>query len=159
MTEVAAPSTILPEKRGQGRPIRVRMTIAERTKRQDACRATIGRMAEVYAEAKSDVAAIFGNNQQELYNESLPPAFTVFNGETVWNEPSVQWGCARPDDSEAVWLAILTMHRPTALHDTDRSIGRRNADGSARPRPRRRHGLRLLRLPGGSLRCSTLRYV
>ena len=63
-------------------------SLEERTKRNLACRSAIDKMAEVYADVKPDIAVIFGNDQQELFNETLMPAFTFFNGETVWNEPS-----------------------------------------------------------------------
>lgn len=63
-------------------------SIEERTKRNAACRVAIDQMADIYAEARPDVAVIFGNDQQELFNEALMPAFTFFNGKTVWNEPS-----------------------------------------------------------------------
>ena len=63
-------------------------SFSERTRRHGACQAAIAQMAEVYAEAAPDVAVIFGNDQQELFNEALMPAFMVFNGATVWNEPS-----------------------------------------------------------------------
>lgn len=70
-------------------------SLDERTRRHGACQAAIARMAEVYAEVRPDVAVIFGNDQQELFNEALMPAFTVFNGETVWNEPSSAEQAAR----------------------------------------------------------------
>jgi len=64
-------------------------TLEERTRRYAACRAAIGRMADIWAEVKPDVAVIFGNDQQELFVDSkLIPAFTIFNGETIWNEPA-----------------------------------------------------------------------
>ncbi|UVO51028.1 protocatechuate 3,4-dioxygenase [Sphingomonas sp. SUN019] len=63
-------------------------SLQERTKRNAACRTAIDRMADVYAQAKPDVAVIFGNDQQEMFNETLMPAFTIFNGDVVWNEPS-----------------------------------------------------------------------
>jgi Catalytic LigB subunit of aromatic ring-opening dioxygenase len=78
--------TLVEMRRGEG--LDQKSSLEERTKRHDACRAAIDRMAEVYAEVKPDVAVIFGNDQQELFNDSLMPAFTVFNGPTIWNEPS-----------------------------------------------------------------------
>jgi hypothetical protein len=63
-------------------------SLEARTKRHLACRSAIERIANVYAEVKPDIAVIFGNDQQELFNETLMPAFTFFNGEKVWNEPS-----------------------------------------------------------------------
>lgn len=71
-----------------GEGLDVKSSLPERTKRHDSCRVAIDRMAEVYAEVKPDIAIIFGNDQQELFNDTLMPAFTFFNGETVWNEPS-----------------------------------------------------------------------
>jgi Catalytic LigB subunit of aromatic ring-opening dioxygenase len=63
-------------------------SLAERTRRHAACRAAIDRMADIYEQAKPTVAVIFGNDQQELFLEKLMPAFTIFNGETIWNEPA-----------------------------------------------------------------------
>ena len=78
--------TLVEMRRGEG--LAEKSGIAERTKRHDACRVAIDEMARVYAEVKPDVAIIFGNDQQELFNDTLLPAFTVFNGDTIWNEPS-----------------------------------------------------------------------
>lgn len=71
-----------------GEGLDVKSSLPERTKRHDSCRVAINRMAEIYTEVKPDIAIIFGNDQQELFNDTLMPAFTIFNGETVWNEPS-----------------------------------------------------------------------
>lgn len=78
--------TLVKMRSGEG--LAEKSALAERTKRHAACRAAIDRMAEAYAAAAPDIAIIFGNDQQELFNEALMPAFTVFNGETIWNEPS-----------------------------------------------------------------------
>ena len=78
--------TLVEMRSGEG--LAEKSSLAERTKRHGACRVAIDRMAEAYAAAKPDVAVIFGNDQQELFNESLMPAFMVFNGDTVWNEPA-----------------------------------------------------------------------
>jgi hypothetical protein len=48
-------------------------TLEERTKR--------------YA-VKPDVVVIFGNDQEELFLPKLMPAYTIFNGPTIWNEPA-----------------------------------------------------------------------
>lgn len=63
-------------------------SLPERTRRYEACRASIARMAAIFEEARPDVAVIFGNDQQELFVDKLMPAFTIFNGETLWNEPA-----------------------------------------------------------------------
>lgn len=80
-------------------------SLAERTKRHGACRAAIDRMADVYAASNVDVAVIFGNDQQELFDQSLMPAFSVFNGETIWNEPSTKEQAAKhpPGIHAAEW--------------------------------------------------------
>lgn len=70
-------------------------SLAERTRRHGTCQAAIARMADVFAEVKPDVAVIFGNDQSELFNDTLLPAFTVFNGPTIWNEPSSEEQAAR----------------------------------------------------------------
>ena len=78
--------TLVEMRRGEG--LAEKSALPERTRRHDACRAAIETMAEVFARTKPDVAVIFGNDQQEMFNETLMPAFTIFNGEKVWNEPS-----------------------------------------------------------------------
>lgn len=85
--------TLVEMRSGEG--LAEKSSLAERTKRNAACRAAIDTMADAYAAAKPDVAVIFGNDQQELFNETLMPAFTVFNGEAVWNEPSSEAQAAK----------------------------------------------------------------
>lgn len=80
-------------------------SLEERTKRHDACQAAIGVLADRYAEAAPDVAIIFGNDQHELFLDDIIPAFTVFNGPTIWNEPASAAQAARmpPGIHEAEW--------------------------------------------------------
>lgn len=62
---------------------------AERVRRHEACRVAVSRMAEIFEAARADVVIIFGNDQNELFvRDALVPAFTIFNGETIWNEPA-----------------------------------------------------------------------
>jgi len=63
-------------------------SLEERTRRHAACRVAVDRMADIFADAKPDVVVIFGNDQNELFTQALMPAFTMFNGPTIWNEPS-----------------------------------------------------------------------
>lgn len=65
-------------------------TLEERTRRHAACRAAVTRMAEIYDAANADVAVIFGNDQAELFLDDVMPALTVFNGQTIWNEPATE---------------------------------------------------------------------
>ncbi|MEO9132525.1 MAG: protocatechuate 3,4-dioxygenase [Sphingomonas sp.] len=53
--------------------------------RQAQCQASIEQLADVFAEARIDVAVIVGNDQNELYRNSLNPAFAVHYGSTITN--------------------------------------------------------------------------
>ena len=53
--------------------------------RQQRCQVAIENLADAFAEAKPDVAIIFGNDQMEIFDEKLVPAFSVFYGETITN--------------------------------------------------------------------------
>ncbi len=62
-------------------------TLADHRVRYDACQQAIGRLAQVYAQAKPDVAVIIGNDQFELFTEVNIPAFSIFWGKTLENIP------------------------------------------------------------------------
>lgn len=63
----------------------------ERIRRHGLCREAIEKMADIYAAAKPDVVIIFGNDQNELFVQTLMvPALTIFNGEEIWNEPATE---------------------------------------------------------------------
>jgi len=53
--------------------------------RHGACQRAIGRLADVFAKVKPDVAVIFGNDQMELFNDTAIPALAVYWGETIEN--------------------------------------------------------------------------
>jgi len=72
----------------KGENLAFKSSLEERTKRHAACQAAIARMADIFEKAKPDVAVIFGNDQRELFLDKLMPAFTIFNGSTLWNQPS-----------------------------------------------------------------------
>lgn len=61
------------------------ITLQTWTERHAACRKAISRMAEVFEEARPDVAVIVGNDQMEVFNEDLVPAFSVMMGDTIIN--------------------------------------------------------------------------
>ncbi|MCP5381587.1 MAG: protocatechuate 3,4-dioxygenase [Kordiimonadaceae bacterium] len=63
-------------------------SLEERTLRHDRCQKAINRMADIWDEVKPDVAVIMGNDQKEIFTDELIPAFTVFSGETLFNEPA-----------------------------------------------------------------------
>ncbi len=64
--------------------------------RHAACRRAIGKLADVYAEAKPDVAVIVGNDQMEMFKEALIPAMSVYRGAEIAN--------AFPDEEEIAKL-------------------------------------------------------
>ncbi len=82
-----------------------RASEAERTRRHAACRSAVERMADIYEAAKPDVAVIFGNDQGELFLDTIMPALTVFDGPTLWNEPATEEQAARmaPGIHAAEW--------------------------------------------------------
>jgi 3-O-methylgallate 3,4-dioxygenase len=53
--------------------------------RHEACRRAIARLAEIFEEARIDVAVIIGNDQMEIFDDSLIPAFSVFCGNEIIN--------------------------------------------------------------------------
>jgi Catalytic LigB subunit of aromatic ring-opening dioxygenase len=61
------------------------ITKAKWAERHAQCMSAIGRLADVFAAAKPDVAVIFGNDQKELFNDAAFPALAVYWGETIEN--------------------------------------------------------------------------
>lgn len=53
--------------------------------RHASCQTGLDRLADVFAEVRPDVAVIFGNDQMEIFRESLIPAFSVMHGEQIVN--------------------------------------------------------------------------
>ena len=53
--------------------------------RQAQCQASIEQLADIFEEAKIDIAVIVGNDQNEIYRTSLNPAFAVHYGDTITN--------------------------------------------------------------------------
>jgi len=49
------------------------------------CQAALDRLAAIFAEARIDVAVIIGNDQMEIFDERLIPAFSVFYGDAITN--------------------------------------------------------------------------
>jgi OH-DDVA oxygenase len=52
-------------------------------------------LARMFESAKPDVAVIVGNDQHELFDDSITPAFTVFWGEAIENVPRSEHQIAR----------------------------------------------------------------
>ncbi len=53
--------------------------------RHAACRRALHTMAGIFDEARPDVAVIVGNDQMEIFNDSLIPAFSVLWGDQIIN--------------------------------------------------------------------------
>ncbi len=53
--------------------------------RQARCQANIERLADLFEEARIDVAVVVGNDQNEIYRPALNPAFAVHYGDTITN--------------------------------------------------------------------------
>ncbi len=54
-------------------------------RRHAACRAAIERLAQVFEEARPDVAVLFGDDQMECFRHGVVPAFAIFYGEEFVN--------------------------------------------------------------------------
>jgi OH-DDVA oxygenase len=72
----------------EGENLAAQSILEERSRRHARCQDAVAKMADIYAAAKIDVAVIFGNDQNELFTDDLMPAFTIFNGTTIWNQPA-----------------------------------------------------------------------
>ncbi len=71
-------------------------------RRSAACRAALDRLAAIWAEAKPDVAVIVGNDHMEMFDESTVPAFSVFRGTTINNNPWIPERIARAAPGVAI---------------------------------------------------------
>ncbi len=63
-------------------------SLEERTKRHGKCQNAVNKMADIWEDVKPDIAVIMGNDQKEIFTDQVIPAFTVFSGETLFNEPA-----------------------------------------------------------------------
>jgi len=64
------------------------ITLEERTRRHALCQQGVARLAQLWKEAKPDVAVIMGNDQRELIQPSMQPMFTVYHGADFWQKPA-----------------------------------------------------------------------
>ncbi len=72
----------------KGEDLARQCNLEERTRRHRRCQDAIKIMADKFAEVAPDVVVIMGNDQRELFIDTVIPAFTVFAGETFYNEPA-----------------------------------------------------------------------
>jgi len=62
------------------------LSLEERQQRAARCRKALDAMAQVYAEAKVDVAIILGKDQKEIWPDQSP-SITIYTGQEVHNGP------------------------------------------------------------------------
>ncbi len=53
--------------------------------RQAICQRNIEQLADIFEQSRIDVAVVIGNDQMEIFDNSLNPAFAVHYGETITN--------------------------------------------------------------------------
>ncbi len=92
--------------------IGARITDAERQRRYDACQAGIRTLADRWQEARPDVCVILGNDQRELFLEDIQPTFTIYGGETFYNQPLTkeQKALLPPGIEDAEWAYRPDQH-------------------------------------------------
>ena len=73
-----------------GEALAAQAETGERERRHARANAAVGKLAEAWRTARPDVAVIIGNDQHELFVEDLMPAFTVFWGKEIQNQPSTE---------------------------------------------------------------------
>ena len=66
-----------------------------RQKRLEQAHRSLEELARIFESVKPDVAVIVGNDQHELFDDSITPAFTVFWGDVIENVPRSQEQIAR----------------------------------------------------------------
>jgi OH-DDVA oxygenase len=76
-----------------------------RQRKAESCQRAITEMARIYAEAKPDIAVIFGNDQNEVFLMDMSPSMAVYDGETFWNQPTSETQIPKspPGLYEAEW--------------------------------------------------------
>jgi hypothetical protein len=68
-----------------GRDLAALITPDAMAAHQARCQAALDRLGAIFAEQRIDVAVIIGNDQMEIFDDRLIPAFAVFHGETITN--------------------------------------------------------------------------
>jgi 3-O-methylgallate 3,4-dioxygenase len=69
----------------RGENLAARVTAAAMAAHNARCQAALDQLAEIFATARIDVAVIIGNDQMEIFDDRLIPAFAVFHGATIAN--------------------------------------------------------------------------
>ncbi len=87
--------------------------------RWNACQAAIGHLGDTLAKAKPDVLVILGDDQMEAFNDENMPAFCVYYGDTVEDEPAPGRARAQLSDPKVA-------NRPPrrTVHPAEAQLGR-----------------------------------
>jgi 3-O-methylgallate 3,4-dioxygenase len=72
--------------------------------RHAACRRALAKLAEVFAEVNPDIVVIVGNDHMEMFDESAVPAFSIFWGDSIVNNPYSEEHMARLAPGVAIAL-------------------------------------------------------
>ncbi len=72
--------------------------------RHAACRRALTTLAEVFDEVRPDIAVIVGNDHMEMFDPSAVPAFSVFWGDEIVNNPYSDEHMARLLPGQAIAL-------------------------------------------------------
>jgi Catalytic LigB subunit of aromatic ring-opening dioxygenase len=72
--------------------------------RHAACRRALAKLAEVFAEVSPDIVVIVGNDHMEMFDESTVPAFSIFWGDSIVNNPYSEEHMARLAPGVAIAL-------------------------------------------------------
>ncbi len=91
--------------------------------RHAACRAAIAEMAAVFDRVKPDIAVIVGNDQMEIFSDSLIPAFSVLWGDQIINSMHTEERMARMPPGVAI---AVPGHIPPggAVYPTVKGLGK-----------------------------------
>lgn len=79
----------------QGENLAEEARLERRQERLERAHRSLEELARMFARVKPDVAVIVGNDQHELFDDSITPAFTVFWGDKIENVPRSEEQIAR----------------------------------------------------------------
>jgi len=79
----------------QGEALAEQAGIQQRQARLERAHRSLEELARLFERVKPDVAVVVGNDQHELFDDSITPAFTVFWGDAIENVPRSQEQIAR----------------------------------------------------------------
>jgi len=74
---------LVEERRGEHFENQITLEVWKR--RHAQCRAALAKLANLFEEARPDIAILFGDDQAECFKDTMVPAFGVFYGESFVN--------------------------------------------------------------------------